>query len=330
VIIMNTVRIGEATLPRIILGHLPFLGESYQGTQRNQEYLARFSDIENTIRIIMKALTSGVNTMAVTSSSSLHGKLLRQAIRNAITRTGRSLAILPCFSIPITLDEERIDDYRRWLTYYQYEQQHTTSPLLDIYLSDPILQCRPGWKTKFAHAHQTSTAYTSDEIARLQINYQALQDAFTFFNDFSIIGVEAGSESDFLVMTGRFDLLGDLTQFLQKTFHRPVFLGIHHAGTSLPLLDQQDLGVSGYLTPINKLGALMLPTQAQALDAITSTSKPVIAIKPLAGGRIPPNEAFDYVFQGAHADATMIGVASEEEFDEDMTAAQSSGAFVLS
>jgi hypothetical protein len=326
---MKTLRIGEANFPRIILGHLPFLGESYQGTLRNQEYLHRFSNIENTIRIIMKALTSGVNTMAATSSSTLHGKLLRQAIRNAITRTGRSLAILPCFSIPLTLDKKRIDDYRRWLTYYQYEQHHTPSPLLDIYLSDPILQCRPEWKTKFAHAHQTSSAYTSDEIARLQINYPALQDALTFFEDFSIIGIEAGSESDFLVMTGRFDLLEDFTHFLEKTFHCPVFLGIHHAGTSLPLLDQQDLGVSGYLTPINKLGALMLPTSTQALDAITSTSKPVIAIKPLAGGRIPPSEAFEYVFQVAHADATMIGVASEEEFNEDLTAAQSSGAFVL-
>ncbi len=247
-----------------------------------------------------------------------------------MTRTGRSLAVLPCFSIPLTLDGERIDDYRRWLTYYQYEQQHTTSPLLDIYLSDPILQCRPGWKTKFTHAHQSSSAYTSEEIARLQINYHALRDTLTYFNDFSIIGVEAGSESDFLIMTERFDLLADFTQFLQKTFHPPVFLGIHHAGTSLPLLDQQDLGVSGYLTPVNKVGALMLPTHAQALNAITSTSKPVIAIKPLAGGRIPPSEAFEYVFQVAHADATLIGVASEEEFDTDLTAAQRSSAFVFS
>lgn len=327
---MKILRIGETAIPRIILGHLPFLGESYQGALRNQEYLTRFSNIENTIRIIMKALNSGVNTMAVTSSSTLHGKLLRQAIRNAMTRTGRSLAVLPCFSIPLTLDGERIDDYRRWLTYYQYEQQHTTSPLLDIYLSDPILQCRPGWKTKFTHAHQSSSAYTSEEIARLQINYHALRDTLPYFNDFSIIGVEAGSESDFLIMTERFDLLADFTQFLQKTFHRPVFLGIHHAGTSLPLLDQQDLGVSGYLTPVNKVGALMLPTHAQALNAITSTSKPVIAIKPLAGGRIPPSEAFEYVFQVAHADATLIGVASEEEFDTDLTAAQRSSAFVFS
>jgi hypothetical protein len=255
----------------------------------------------------MNTLKSGVNAMAVTSSPTLHGQLLRRAIRDAMMRTRLSLKILPCFSIPLTLDGVRIDDYRRWLTYYQYEQRHMTSPLLDIYLSDPILQCRPGWKTKFTHAHQTSSAYTRE-----------------------IICVEAGSESDFLVMTGRFDLLDDFAQFLKQTFNCPVFLGIHHAGTSLPLLDQQDLDVSGYLTPINKLGALMLPTQAQALDAITSTSKPVIAIKPLAGGRIPPTEAFEYVFQVAHADATMIGVASEEELREDLAAAQSFWAHTFS
>jgi hypothetical protein len=194
--------------------------------------------------------------------------------------------------------------------------------LLDTYLSDPILQCRPGWKTKFTHALQTSSAYTLDETKRLQINYSALQDALTFFEDFSIIGIEAGSESDFLIMSGRFDLLRDFSRFLKETFDRPVFLGIHHAGTSLPLLDQIDLDISGYLTPINKMGALMLPTQARAIEAITSTSKPVIAIKPLAGGRIPPVDAFEYVFQVAHADATMIGVASEEELHEDLATAK--------
>jgi hypothetical protein len=320
---MNSIQIGNTALPRIILGHLPFLGESYQGAKRNQEYLTRFSDIENTVRIIMKALESNVTAMAVTSSQSHHAKLLRKAMRNAVTRTGISLSILPCFSIPLTIDDVRIDDYRRWLTYYHYEQQLETSSLLDTYLSDPILQCRPGWKAKFTHALQTSSAYTPDEIKRLQINYPALQDALSFFEDFSIIGIEAGSESDFLIMSGRFDLLHDFSRFLKETFDRPVFLGIHHAGTSLPLLDQTDLGISGYLTPINKLGALMLPTQARAIDAITSTSKPVIAIKPLAGGRIPPVDAFEYVFQVAHADATMIGVASNKELHEDLITAQS-------
>lgn len=320
---MTSIQGGEILLPQVILGHLPFLGESYQGTQRNQEYLRRFSNTENTIKVICSALESNVTAMAVTSSHSHHGKLLRQAMREAVTRTGIPLSILPCFSIPLTIDDIPIDDYRRWLTYYRYEQQFTTTALLDTYLSDPILLCRPGWKAKFTQALQKSSSYSPDEIARIQINYHVLRPALSFFEDFSIICVEVGSESDFLIMAGRFDLLRDFVRFLKEAFNRPVFLGIHHAGASLPLLQHKDLGISGYLTPINKMGALMLPTQTQAIDAITSTSKPVIAIKPLAGGRIPPLEAFKYVFQSVHADAAIIGVASDAEFSEDLTAIKS-------
>ena len=38
-------------IPRLILGHLPFIGESYQGPEKNQMYINRFSNVENTIKI---------------------------------------------------------------------------------------------------------------------------------------------------------------------------------------------------------------------------------------------------------------------------------------
>jgi predicted aldo/keto reductase-like oxidoreductase len=70
---------------------------------------------------------------------------------------------------------------------------------------------------------------------------------------------------------------------------------------------------------------MMFPTQRLALEAVKKASKPVIAIKPLAGGRIPPNQAFEYVYENAAVDSCMVGAASEEELDTDLKAARKWG-----
>lgn len=43
-------------IARLILGHLPFLGESYQRESKHRQYARRFSKIENTINILTKAV----------------------------------------------------------------------------------------------------------------------------------------------------------------------------------------------------------------------------------------------------------------------------------
>jgi hypothetical protein len=101
-----------------------------------------------------------------------------------------------------------------------------------------------------------------------------------------------------------------------------VILGTHHAGTTIPLLEESEIGFQGYVPPINRLGVMMFPTQRLALDAVKNASKPVIAIKPLAGGSVPPNQAFQYVYETAQADSCMVGVGSEEELDTDLKAAR--------
>lgn len=314
-----TVRMGQVDIPRLILGHLPFMGESYQGEERNRIYVQRFSNITNTINVIVRAIECGITTMAITSSKSPLSQLLREAVLEAIKRTGTNLSLLPCFSIPLTIDGRRVDDYRRWLTYYEYEQRIVKS-LIQKYVEDPILQCRPHWETKFPAALQHSSSYKDDEIARLQIDYSKMKP-ITAFKDFRVVFAEVGSESDFLTMTGRLDLLSEFIQFLRSELQCPVLLGVHHAGITIPLLEDEDIGVSGYVTPVNVLGALMLPSQSRALQALSLTCKPIIAIKPLAGGRLTPEDAFKYVFSRAGVGASMIGVASETEVEENISAA---------
>jgi len=314
-----SVTVGGVALPRLVLGHLPFVGESYQGAARNREYVTRFSHVENTVTIVAKAVNEyGVTALAVDSAvESRLSHLLLDAVRTVGASAWTELSLLPCFSIPLTLDGEALDDYRRWLTYYTVERRVRGDGLLAKYVRDPILRCRPGWATRFPEALTHSSPYRADEIARLQLNYPKLDRALTAFKEFPLLFAQAGSESDFLTMTGRLDLLEAFVHFLTQELHCPVLLGLHHAGTSIPRLDAMDVGVVGYVTPVNSLGALMLPSQHRALKAIKASAKPVIAIKPLAGGRVAPRTAFDYVFNQVGVDASMLGVASEQEVDED-------------
>lgn len=314
-----SVNIGGVSVPRLILGHLPFVGESYQGAERNREYVTRFSHVENTVTVLAKAVNEyGVTAMAVDSATeSRLSRLLLDAVRQVMETTWTELSLLPCFSIPLTLGGEALDDYKRWLTYYQVESRVRGDGLLEKYVLDPILLCRPGWATRFPEALTQSSPYSEDEIASLQLNYTKLDRALTSFKEFRLLFAEAGSESDFLTLTGRLDLLEDFVHFLAQELHCPVLLGLHHAGMSIPRLEEMDVGVVGYVTPVNSLGALMLPSQQRALKAITASGKPIIAIKPLAGGRVAPMEAFDYVFNRVGVDASMLGVASEQEVDAD-------------
>jgi len=83
----------------------------------------------------------------------------------------------------------------------------------------------------------------------------------------------------------------------------------------------------GYVTPVNKLGIMMFPTQKAVENAVRKARKQgklIVGIKPLAGGRIKPQEALSYVYKEIKADACMIGVSSVDEAKEDFETPQSS------
>ena len=59
-----------------------------------------------------------------------------------------------------------------------------------------------------------------------------------------------------------------------------------------------------------------------ALDAIRSASKPVIAIKPMAGGRFLGEQAFDYVFNEVGVSASMFGMGTIAQVRETIQTAR--------
>ena len=319
------VEVGNVPVPRVILGHLPFIGESYQGPERNREYAARFSRVENTVRVMRRAVEDyGVTVFAAAAHLGEElPRLFYRAIEETVEATGVEIAVIPCLRIPLKLDGEPVDDYRRWLTYYEVERSLTDEKALrEKYLNDPILQCREGWKRRFSEALRGCLKpYRVEALRSLQVDYRVLDEEVKSIEGFNPILVELGSETDFLAMVGRLDLLSETVEWLRGRLDLPVVLGVHHAGTTIPILERAQIDFCGYITPVNPLGALMLPDMDAALKAIRAAEKPVIAIKPLAGGRVPPEEALSFVYEDVNVEACMVGAASEEEVEEDFSTA---------
>jgi len=64
----------------------------------------------------------------------------------------------------------------------------------------------------------------------------------------------------------------------------------------------------------------MEPDIESTLKALERTSKAVIAIKPLAAGKLSPEKSvFEYIYR--YADSIAVGITSEEEMEETYSSA---------
>jgi hypothetical protein len=92
----------------------------------------------------------------------------------------------------------------------------------------------------------------------------------------------------------------------------------HSPGSTIPLLDE--LRFEAYLAPVNIVGYGMEPDVESTLKALERTKKAVIAIKPLAAGKLSPEKSvFEYIYR--YADSITVGITSEEEMKKTYSAA---------
>jgi hypothetical protein len=95
----------------------------------------------------------------------------------------------------------------------------------------------------------------------------------------------------------------------------------HYPGETIPDLDAAGFELEAYLAPLNPIGYAMEPDYERTLAALEKTDKRVIAIKPLAAGRLKPAPSlFSFIY--AYAEAVCVGIASEAEMEETFTAAK--------
>ena len=84
------------------------------------------------------------------------------------------------------------------------------------------------------------------------------------------------------------------------------------------MLDELDF--DAYLAPVNTVGYGMEPDVESTLKALERTRKKVLAIKPLAAGKLSPERSlFEYIYK--YADSIAVGITTEEEMEETYSAA---------
>ncbi|NWG08876.1 MAG: hypothetical protein HXX80_00940 [Nitrososphaerales archaeon] len=96
-------------------------------------------------------------------------------------------------------------------------------------------------------------------------------------------------------------------------------IATHQPGITLPWIKKKRIPVEVVLAPLNSIGYCMEPDFETSMKAIRECSNKVVAIKPLAAGRLAPKDAFKFVYNCA--DSVAVGIASEEEMKETYDAA---------
>lgn len=319
-----TVAIGPIEIPRLIMGIHPFDGYGYVSPARDQEMLAHFSRFDRIVEVLSYAVGEGITAVQSDHTATHLNRQHLTAIWKVQEQTSVQIAIIPFLLVPLVLDGQPIDQRRVHATLDRNAFERYGQRYREYLDQDPIV-------AYVTHGHGAAEdvmvrfeevpAYTPEEIGQMAVDYAAFERYLGFFAGFEGLIADPGAEVDLLAPGGRFDLIEEYIAFLRKYF-KAVVASIHHPGITLPLLERAGISFDGYIAPLNKLGVFMLPTPEAALAAIRRSTRPIIAIKPMAGGRLLGQEAFDYVLNEIGAAACMFGMGRLEEVQFTLSAAK--------
>ena len=101
-----------------------------------------------------------------------------------------------------------------------------------------------------------------------------------------------------------------------KALGHVVGIATHAPGDTIAALERANLDIDFYFAPVNKLGEFMEPSPKITFEVLRRSSKPIIAKKCLAAGKLKLKEALDFVLKEFKASAAVVGVTSEEEVEQ--------------
>jgi hypothetical protein len=305
-----TVSIGSVQVPRLIMGIHPYDGCSYVDAQRDAENYRAFDRVHKVSEVLRYAVQQGLTTVQVDHMLPVLNRLHLQAVWETEQALDVQIGRIAYILIPIRFRGQMVAySDRAHSTFYAHNERLAGEAFRAHIAQDGIMHYLLSGSLEGLHTPETVPPYTPDEAADFAIDYAMLEQYLGFFAGCDVLIADPGAEIDLLAMTGRFDLIREYLAFLRARFDT-VVTSVHHAGVTIPLLEQAGIAVDGYITPVNQLGAAMYPTRDIALDALHQATKPIIAIKPMAGGRMLGQAAFDYVLNEVGVAATMFGLGT--------------------
>lgn len=318
-----TTPLGGIEIPRLIMGIHPYDGCSYQNPERDAQNGRAFNRVDAVTRVLRCAVEeAGLTAVQVDHMLPELDRLHLQAVCETQQQTQTQIGMVAYILIPVTLDGEIVSySSRAHSTFYAHDERLGGEAFRRKIAADEIVRYNINNDPAALVTPATVAPYTAADAARFEIDYGILEQYLGFFAGCDILVADPGAEIDLLAMTGRFDLIREYIAFLRTRFDT-VITSVHHAGVTIPLLEAENIPVDGYLTTVNRPGTFMFPTPELALDAIANASKPVIAIKPMAGGRYLGEQAFDYVFNEVGVAASMFGMGTVGQVRETTGAAR--------
>ena len=91
-------------------------------------------------------------------------------------------------------------------------------------------------------------------------------------------------------------------------------MSTHNGGETIPSAEPFDVAVIN--PPINKIAWRMCPCVEQVLDVVRKSSRKIIGMKPLAMGRIAPQEGIEFALGVPGVDGVCVGIATPAEAEE--------------
>ncbi|NKB67575.1 MAG: hypothetical protein GKR89_10970 [Candidatus Latescibacteria bacterium] len=318
-----TTPVGQVEIPQLIMGIHPYDGCSYQDKARDEANFRAFSKSRHVAQVIRYAVEEGgITAVQVDHMLPKLDRLHLQAVWEAEQETDTQIGMVAYILIPVTLDGEIISySARAHSTFYEHNLRLGGASFEERIGQDDIVRYVLGGSLDKLVTPAKVAPYTPAEAARFTIDYDVLEHYLGFFAGCDVLVADPGAEIDLLAMTGRFDLIREYLAFLRQRFDT-VITSVHHAGVTLPLLEAENIPVDGYLTTVNQPGTFMFPNRDLALDAIRQVKKPVIAIKPMAGGRYLGAKAFEFVFAEVGVQASMFGMGTLDQVRETTAAAR--------
>jgi len=339
--VVPLVKVGKVELQRLEVGGNPFHGISYRDAETGEYYRRRFCEPSHLSEVIIEAIRQGVTTISIspTSYDAEFNPIFFSIIRSASEGESSEIAAVPWMNIerslefPAGLRKEAVfaalcaeSSELAGMNVESFVRRFAEDLLCKgICRYEPLL---PNLSREGLEEVWKRIASARDELRDVELKFHPQRvrgDVGDLpFDDFSIPMARPGGHIvDVLVALRRFDVLAEYADIVHEQVPSVMF-STHFAGVTVPLIDKEDVGCDGYVVPVNRLGALMWPTQGEVERAIGTTAKPVFAIKPLAGGHSLGREAFDYVFRMVKADGALVGVASAEEARSTFSAAKES------
>jgi hypothetical protein len=320
-----TIPLGKIDFPQLTMGIHPYDGVSYQDPARDSENLARFDRVNPVADVLEHAVQNfGFSVTQVDHMNPELNRLHLQAIWEAERRLQTDIGLLAYILIPISLNGENVSySERAHSTLFGYDLAAVgEEAYLEQVSRDEILRYTVGGTLDNLVTPKTVEPYSEADAADFVIDYATLEQYLGFFAGCKILVADPGAEIDLLSAVGRFDLIEEYLAFLRSRFDT-VITSVHHAGITIPLIEERNIEFDGYIVPINNPGMYMFPTQDRVVSAVRNTNKPVIAIKPMAGGRYLGEQAFEYVFNDVGVESCMFGMGTIEQVTETATAARS-------